>query len=215
MSVHKAFLSLMVCALQEAPPLGTSEEGGVAPICHEMLRHVVNEMHRYERVITHWPLFGPYLEASLCVVLRSIVGAVSRQCGMTRVRGGAVEMYEASGSPTKGATKRSNSPFKGTMNNRYSAAPSGSDYRWARQPAAQQWCLASRAWLAPERLTNSHSSATNSIRQVLLFILVCNAPGVPDRGVWLPPQCSMLLADLLCLQEQPPPGHHGAMGLDT
>jgi hypothetical protein len=88
-----------------------------------MLRHVVNEMHRYERVITHWPLFGPYLEASLCVVLRSIIGAVSRQCGMTRVRGGPVDM---AGTPGKG-----NSPFKGTMNNRYSAAPSGSDYRWA------------------------------------------------------------------------------------
>jgi hypothetical protein len=59
----------------------------VAPICVDMLRNVVGEMHRYERVITHWPLFGPYLEAALCVVLRTILAAVSRQCGMMRVRG--------------------------------------------------------------------------------------------------------------------------------
>lgn len=64
---------------------GSAEEGGVAPIVQEMLRHVVNEMHRYEKVIQHWPVFGPYLEAALCVVLRAIIGAVSRQCGMTRV----------------------------------------------------------------------------------------------------------------------------------
>lgn len=109
----------------------------MAPICHEMLRHVVNEMHRYERVITHWPLFGPYLEASLCVVLRSIIGAVSRQCGMTRVRGGPVDIYDMAGTPGKGPAPKGNSPFKGTMNNRYSAAPSsGSDYRWARWPDA-------------------------------------------------------------------------------
>jgi hypothetical protein len=120
---------------QEAPPLGGSEEGGVAPICHEMLRHVVNEMHRYERVITHWPLFGPYLEASLCVVLRSIIGAVSRQCGMTRVRGGPVDIYETAGTPGKGV--KGNSPFKGTMNNPYTASPgNNSDYRWARRPQA-------------------------------------------------------------------------------
>lgn len=78
--------SMTSAATAAAPPLGSSEEGGVAPICHEMLRAVVGEMGRYERVITHWPLFGPYLEATLCVVLRSIVAAVSRQCGMTRVR---------------------------------------------------------------------------------------------------------------------------------
>lgn len=78
--------SMTSAATAAAPPLGSSEEGGVAPICHEMLRAVVGEMGRYERVITHWPLFGPYLEAALCVVLRSIVAAVSRQCGMTRVR---------------------------------------------------------------------------------------------------------------------------------
>lgn len=80
--------SIAASATQAAPPLGSSEEGGVSPICHEMLRHVVNEMHRVEAVISHWPQFGPYLEASLCVVLRSIVAAVSQQCGMTRVRQG-------------------------------------------------------------------------------------------------------------------------------
>jgi hypothetical protein len=80
--------SMSSTATAAAPPLGGSEEGGVAPICHEMLRAIVGEMGRYERVITHWPLFGPYLEAALCVVLRSIVAAVSRQCGMTRVRNG-------------------------------------------------------------------------------------------------------------------------------
>lgn len=80
--------SMASAATAAAPPLGGSEEGGVAPICHEMLRAIVSEMGRYERVITHWPLFGPYLEAALCVVLRSIVAAVSRQCGMTRVRNG-------------------------------------------------------------------------------------------------------------------------------
>jgi hypothetical protein len=138
-----------LAATQPAAPADGSEEGGVAPIVHEMLRAVVNEMHRwaallwgpawgvalalaqaccegcmfahsqtcrtdashqspplfslfpsppcppprtrpcsYERVICHWPVFGPHLEASLCCVLRSIMAAVSRQCGMTRVRGG-------------------------------------------------------------------------------------------------------------------------------
>lgn len=109
--------------LQEAPPLGGSEEGGVAPICHEMLRHVVNEMHRYERVITYWPLFGPYIEAALCVVLRSIIGAVSRQCGMTRVRGAPADTAAGAGSAKS-------SPFKGNVNNRYSVASTGSEYRW-------------------------------------------------------------------------------------
>ena len=82
-----------------AAPLGASEEGGVAPIAHEMLRHVVNEMHRYERVIMHWPLFGPYLEAALCVALRAVMGAVSRQCGMTRIRNAPESMPS---SPVKG-----------------------------------------------------------------------------------------------------------------
>lgn len=80
--------SMAATGTAAAPPLGSSEEGGVAPICHEMLQAVAAEMSRYERVISHWPLFGPYLEAALCVVLRAIVAAVSRQCGMTRVRGG-------------------------------------------------------------------------------------------------------------------------------
>lgn len=82
--------------------MGSSEEGGVAPICHEMLRHIVNELHRYERVISHWPLFGPYLESALCLVLRAIVAAVSRQCGMTCVRGGASDTVLKGGSPYKG-----------------------------------------------------------------------------------------------------------------
>lgn len=34
-------------ATQPAAPAGGSEEGGVAPIVHEMLRAVVNEMHRW------------------------------------------------------------------------------------------------------------------------------------------------------------------------
>lgn len=99
-----------------APPLGGSEEGGVAPICHEMLRAIVNEMGRYERVITHWPLFGPYLEAALCVVLRSIVSAVSRQCGMTRVRNGPGEGMGPAGG--------SSSPY---------SRPSSSHHRYGRR----------------------------------------------------------------------------------
>lgn len=91
--------SLAAAATAAAPPLGGSEEGGVAPICHEMLRSVVGEMSRYERVITHWPLFGPYLEAALCVVLRAIVAAVSRQCGMTRVRNGPADGIGMSPAP--------------------------------------------------------------------------------------------------------------------
>ena len=135
-------------ATSPAAPAGGSEEGGVAPIVHEMLRALVNEMHRcgagarqrrppslcapppptvrppppppcppppapapppprpkphaprptppaprppprsYERVICHWPVFGPHLEAALCAVLRAIMAAVSRQCGMKLVRGG-------------------------------------------------------------------------------------------------------------------------------
>ncbi|WIA31955.1 hypothetical protein OEZ86_002812 [Tetradesmus obliquus] len=155
--------SMASTATQEAPPLGGSEEGGVAPICHEMLRHVVNEMHRYERVITHWPLFGPYLEASLCVVLRSIIGAVSRQCGMTRVRGGPVDIYDMAGTPGKGPAPKGNSPFKGTMNNRYSAAPSsGSDYRSNRhQGSMAQW-----AW-APD---SPRKAGPNGAPRVLLMV---------------------------------------------
>jgi hypothetical protein len=66
--------------------LGGSAEGGVAPLVHEMLQHVFAEMGRYARVIAHWPIFGPYLEAAMCIVLRTIIAAVSRQCGMVQVR---------------------------------------------------------------------------------------------------------------------------------
>eukprot|EP00775_Hariotina_reticulata_P004797 gene4797-5047_t len=103
--------SLSSSATQAAPPLGSSEEGGVAPICVDMLRNVVGEMHRYERVITHWPLFGPYLEAALCVVLRSILAAVSRQCGMMRVRGDEGHLAAPSSSGRSLA-----SPFKHRSN---------------------------------------------------------------------------------------------------
>lgn len=72
-----------------------------------MLRHVVNEMHRYERVVSHWPLFGPYLESALCVVLRAIVASVSRQCGMTCVRGGSADTMAKGGSPYKGSQRYS------------------------------------------------------------------------------------------------------------
>lgn len=38
----------------------------------------------------HWPVFGPYMEAALCAVLRAVIAAVSRQCGMTcRVTAGS------------------------------------------------------------------------------------------------------------------------------
>ncbi|KAF8071059.1 SPBC16D10.01c [Scenedesmus sp. PABB004] len=160
--------SLASGATQEAPPLGGSEEGGVAPIAHEMLRHVVNEMHRYERVIAHWPLFGPYLEASLCVVLRAIIAAVSRQCGMTRVRGGGgagpygdalgvVGGGGGSGGSGKG------SPFRGTMNHRYSTASAASEFRAARHPGGggmAQW-----AW-APE--TPSPRKGGAAVRVLLM-----------------------------------------------
>jgi hypothetical protein len=36
-----------LAATQPAAPADGSEEGGVAPIVHEMLRAVVNEMHRW------------------------------------------------------------------------------------------------------------------------------------------------------------------------
>ncbi len=58
----------------------------MAPLVHEMLRHVAAEMGRYDRVISHWPIFGPYLEAAMCIVLRAVIAAVSRQCGMVQVR---------------------------------------------------------------------------------------------------------------------------------
>lgn len=119
-----------VDATNPATPLGSSEEGGVAPIVHEMLRHVVNEMHRYERVISHWPLFGPYLEAALCVVLRSVIGAVSRQCGMTCIRHGhgpAVDIMVNAGAVN----------HKGSPRQHHTRGVNGSPHKFANSPKEQ------------------------------------------------------------------------------
>eukprot|EP00879_Flechtneria_rotunda_P010355 GHRR01010828.1.p1 GENE.GHRR01010828.1~~GHRR01010828.1.p1 ORF type:complete len:675 (+),score=226.68 GHRR01010828.1:2579-4603(+) len=157
--------SLASAATQEAPRLGGSEEGGVAPICHEMLRHVVNEMHTYERVITHWPVFGPYLEASMCVVLRSIIAAVSRQCGMTRVRGGPAETGYSNGSG-KG------SPYKLVLNNRYSSSPApgqngynGGEFRGSSR---HQGNMAQWAWIQDSPRKGSAGISGNTPRVLLM-----------------------------------------------
>jgi hypothetical protein len=55
--------------------------GGAAPIVGAALAAIDREASRYERVIAHWPLFGPYLEAALCAALRAAALAASRQCG--------------------------------------------------------------------------------------------------------------------------------------
>jgi len=138
-------------ATQPAAPATGSEEGGVAPIVHEMLRAVVNEMHRYERVICHWPVFGPHLEASLCCVLRSIMAAVSRQCGMTRVRGGGdpAIVIGGGGGGGNGGYHGGNSPHRGGRNalaaapsNAYGQELGGRSSRLA-VAAANQWAWAS------------------------------------------------------------------------
>lgn len=139
--------SLQASATQAAPPLGSSEEGGVAPICAEMLRNVVHEMHRFERVITHWPLFGPYLEAAVCVVLRAVLAAVSRQCGMTRVRPGP---EAAGGSPFK---LRAASPAPGL---------NCGDMRYARQDA-----MATTPWDPPHAQTGQERNLPNLLTDVV------------------------------------------------
>lgn len=58
----------------------------VAPLVEEMLQRIGNEVARYERVITYWPVFGPMLEGAVCASMRETTGAVTRQCGLAQVQ---------------------------------------------------------------------------------------------------------------------------------
>ncbi|CAL8462927.1 g2461 [Coccomyxa elongata] len=59
----------------------------VAPLVEEMLQRIGGEVARYERVIAYWHVFGPLLEGAVCASLRETTGAVTRQCGLSQVRG--------------------------------------------------------------------------------------------------------------------------------
>lgn len=165
--------SMASTATAAAPPLGGSEEGGVAPICHEMLRAVVGEMGRYERVITHWPLFGPYLEAALCVVLRSIVAAVSRQCGMTRIRSGPADGPSGNGSSSP--YSRPSSSHHGRYGRRSPPPGSrqqhgGSPISMASAAAASPGLSAQWAWTNYEGGSPSRAARGNGPPRVLLMV---------------------------------------------
>ncbi|GMH37322.1 hypothetical protein BSKO_05195 [Bryopsis sp. KO-2023] len=58
---------------------------GVSSVVNEMLRHLQEEVKLFERVVCYWTIFAPRLERAICDVVRSIVEAVSHQCGMVKL----------------------------------------------------------------------------------------------------------------------------------
>lgn len=60
----------------------------VAPLVEEMLSAIEGEMGRYERIITHWSVYGPDLEKCVTSALRDTTIAVSRQCGLINTKVG-------------------------------------------------------------------------------------------------------------------------------
>lgn len=58
--------------------------GGPCPLVNSMASECTRELTLYERVIQHWPQFAPPLEAAMCRVVRSTLGALTRQCQMTK-----------------------------------------------------------------------------------------------------------------------------------
>lgn len=84
------------CAALEAATVATAAAtggaggggAGVAPVVDELLALAAGEVGRYERVVRYWPAFAPDVEGAVCAALRAATGAVSRQCGLTRVPAG-------------------------------------------------------------------------------------------------------------------------------
>ena len=68
----------------------------------------------YERIIKHWPLYGPHLEAAMCKVMRTVLAALCRSCSIPRGLGlmqGEGQQQQQPGSAPNHRRTQSNLPL--------------------------------------------------------------------------------------------------------
>lgn len=73
--IYSSCLSRFTLAAHQKP---------VSPIVNNMQQRIKAEAERYERVVSHWPMFGSMLEAVMSAALRETITAVCKQCGLVQ-----------------------------------------------------------------------------------------------------------------------------------